>query len=104
MTFTLYAHDIKPKMTTKLRGKPVDKDASHKQSQKEYYKRRGCFLNYRNKVARLVGLDIKMLSHIQSVEALEKWSHDYILETIGIDLKDNCVPYIIYVLSKTNPK
>lgn len=105
MVFTMYQNDFAAKKTTKVRGNPVDKLASHRQSQKNWYKNRGCFLNYRNKVARQVGLDIKALSHIESVEALEKWSHDHILETTGNDLNEKCVPYILYMMSKTtNPK
>lgn len=100
MVFTLYQHDIVPKMTTKVRTKPVDKVESHKKSQRDWYQRRGCFLNYRNRVARRVGLDIKELSNIQSVEALEKWAHDYILQTTGNDLNENCIPFIIYMLPK----
>lgn len=98
MVFTLYQHDIAPKMTTKVRTKPVDPVASHRASQKSWYVRRGCFLNYRNRVARHAGKEIAELKHIESVEALEKWCHDFILETTGSDLKENCVPYIIYML------
>lgn len=100
MVFTLYINDIAPKMTTKVRTKPDDKISAHRASQKAWYQRRGCFLNYRNRVAKCAGKNIAELKHIESVDALELWCHDFILETTGSDLKENCVPYVVYMINK----
>lgn len=103
MTFTLYENDISPKLTTKIRGNPTDKIEAHKQSQRSWYKRRGCYLNYRNRIARRLGMDITELKHLESVDALEKWASKYILETTGVEIREQAIPYIIYVIPKTPP-
>lgn len=100
MVFTLYDNDLVPKLTTKVRNKHEDKAESRKATQKEWYKRRGCFLNYRRRIAKKLSIDIKEFADIQSVEALENWCRDYILKTSSIDIKDNCVPYVIYMYPK----
>lgn len=101
MAFTLYQNGVAPKITNKPRNKkPEDTKEAHKKAQREYYKRRGCFINYKKRICKRFDIPTTELKHIDSVEALDEWSRMFIKETSGVDVAENPIPYLIYVMPK----
>lgn len=101
MAFTLYENGFAPKITSKPRNKkPEDTKEAHKKAQRDWYKKRGCFLNYKKRICKRFDLPTEELKHIDSVEQLDDWSREYIKTKSGIVVNENPIPYLIYVMPK----
>lgn len=102
MVFTLYTHGVKPLKSLKNRGtsptSDEDKRARHKEAQRIYYQERGAFIAYLRRIERKLNMDKHTLKHIESVEALEAFSKQYIKDKVGIDINDNATAYIVHIL------
>lgn len=92
MQFALYNYGDNPIKQTKVRGSTPrdeeDKYERHKESQRKYYKERGAFLSYLRKIEKKLDMDIHELSHITSIQELDLWCRDLILERLDIDIKE----------------
>jgi len=104
MVFTLYAHGVKPIKSMKTRGtsptSEEEKKARHKEAQRIYYQERGAFIAYLRRIEKKLNMDKHALKHIDSVEALEAFSKQYIKDKVGIDISDNATAYVVHILKK----
>lgn len=54
--------------------------------QNDYYKRRGYFVSYRRKIAKKLGLELEHFSNILTLEQLEEFSRNYLLQNHGAEV------------------
>ncbi len=78
-TCSLYNYELSDKKTTRDKYQyGSDKTLRMKEVQNNYYKNRGFFLAYRRKVATKLGIDLKSLSSITTIQELEDFCGDFL--------------------------
>jgi len=96
MLCSLYEYDLKPfKFNRDEAQKNKDAKARMKEVQAEYYKRRGFFHAYKRKVAKKSNINSKELSHITTIEDLDKYCSDKIKEIEGVDITSKATAYYL---------
>lgn len=96
MKCSLYDYDLQDFKFTRDEAQK-DKDAKErmKEVQAEYYKRRGFFHAYKRKVAKKSNISSKELSHIKTIEELDKYCSDKIKEIEGVEITSKATAYYL---------
>jgi hypothetical protein len=98
-TCSLYNYELSDKKTTRDKYQyGSDKTLRMKEVQNNYYKNRGFFLAYRRKVATKLGIDLKSLSSITTIQELEDFCGDF-LKDRNIEVSTMKTAFLLNVYS-----
>ena len=98
-TCSLYTYELSDKKTTRDKYQyGSDKTLRMKEVQNNYYKNRGFFQAYRRKVATKLGIDLKSLSSITTIQELEDFCGDF-LKDRNIEVSTMKTAFLLNVYS-----
>ena len=71
----------------RLKREPFTK-ARQAELQASYYQRRGWFLNKKRMLFKRIGLDAKLYSHIESVDELDAFAKQFLMDNYHLDIPE----------------